>query len=125
MLRPRTTLQAVLTAGGTLATVAGLQTVISGARSIPGKPEADALVESELRFYGAFYAATGLAVLHVAPRAEQEPRAVRAIAAAVLLAGLARAGGWVAAGAPHPAQRALLAIELALPPAIVALQRKP
>lgn len=112
-------------AGGAVATAAGLHTVATGVRSLPGTHDASAAVESELRFYGAFYAAYGMAILRVAPRAEHEPRAVRAIAGALLLAGLARAGGWVAAGAPHPAQRALLAIELALPPAIVALQREP
>jgi hypothetical protein len=30
----------------------------------------------------------------------------------------------VAAGAPHPVQRALLALELGAPPALVALQRR-
>ena len=125
MPRSALALRAVLTAGGAVATAAGLHTVVTGARSVPGKQQANAAVESELRFYGAFYAAYGLALLNVAPRAEREPQAVRAIAGTLLLAGLARAGGWAAAGAPHPTQRVLLALELALPPAIVALQRAP
>lgn len=124
MPRRAPALRAVLTAGGAIATAAGLHTVAAGARSVPGRQEANAAVESELRFYGAFYAAYGLAMLRVAPRAQSEPGGVRAIAGALLLAGLARAGGWVAAGAPHPTQRALLAVELALPPAILALQRE-
>lgn len=110
--------------GGTVATVAGLHTVATGARSVPGRQEANAAVESELRFYGAFYAAYGLALLEIARRPEHDPRVVSAVAGTLMLAGLARAGGWVAAGAPHPHQRVLLGIELALPPAIVALQRK-
>ncbi|MEA2466987.1 MAG: hypothetical protein QOJ57_1113, partial [Thermoleophilaceae bacterium] len=34
------------------------------------------------------------------------------------------AGGWLAAGKPHELQRALLAVELALPPLIVAGQER-
>jgi hypothetical protein len=49
---------------------------------------------------------------------------VRALAAALFLAGLARAGGWLAVGKPHPLQRALLVIELAAPPAMVAWQAR-
>jgi hypothetical protein len=79
-------------------------------------------VESELRFYAAFYAAYGLAVLRVAPGADRHTAAVRALAGALFLAGLARAAGWIAVGRPHRPQRGLLAIELAAPPAIVAWQ---
>jgi Domain of unknown function (DUF4345) len=114
--------RAGLGAGGVVATLAGLHTVIAGARSIPGRPQAGAEVESELRFYAGFYVAFGLAALHTAPRAEREPGAVRALAGAVLLAGVARANAWRATGAPDPAQRALLAIELAAPPLLLGAQ---
>jgi Domain of unknown function (DUF4345) len=120
----RTALRAVLYVGGAVATAAGMHTVVACARSIAGQGAAKAAVESELRFYAAFYVAYGLAVLRVAPRADQDPAAVRALAAALFLAGLARAGGWRAAGKPHPGQRVLLAIELAGPPALEALQAR-
>jgi hypothetical protein len=94
-----------------------------GGRSVPGEGPANAALESEIRFYGAFYAAYGLAVLRVAPRADEDPAAVRAVAGTVFLAGLARAGGWLAVGKPNPLQRVLLAIELGAPPAVLALQR--
>ena len=110
--------------GGAVATTAGLHTVITGARSVPGKPSANALMESELRFYAAFYAAYGLAVLRTAPRAEEDTAAVRSLAGALFLAGLARAGGWRANGRPHPGQIALLALELALPPLALTVQRR-
>jgi hypothetical protein len=118
----RRALRGLLYLGGAVATAAGLDTVIRGARSIPGRQPANAAVESELRYYGAFYAAYGLAVLRVAPRADRDPAAVRAVAGALMLAGLSRAGGWLAAGPPHPVQRALLAIELAAPPVMVGWQ---
>ena len=115
-------LRAVFYVGGVVATGAGLATVIAGGRSVAGQPGTNAAVESELRFYAAFYVAYGVAVLRIARSADRETRAVRALAGALFLAGLARAGGWLAAGPPHELQRILLAIELAGPPLIVAWQ---
>jgi hypothetical protein len=115
-----TALRTSLYLGGAVATAAGLHTVATGARSIPGETRnASPALESELRYYGAFYAAYGIALLRLAPRADREPRAVKAAAGALFGAGLARAAGWVATGRPHPGQRALLALELTVPAAIV------
>jgi hypothetical protein len=105
--------------GGVVATTAGLHTVITGAKSLPGEKLANPAVESELRFYAAFYVAYGLVALRVAPHADRDTATVRALAGVLFLAGLARAGGWLAVGRPHPVQRGLLVIELAAPPAII------
>jgi hypothetical protein len=105
--------------GGLVATTAGLHTVIAGAKSLPGEKLANPAVENELRFYAAFYVAYGLVTLRVAPRSDRDTTTVRALAGALFLAGLARAGGWRAAGRPHRVQRALLAVEIAAPPAII------
>jgi hypothetical protein len=120
----RSALRAAVRVGGAVATVAGLHTVAAGGKSIAGQNMANASVESELRFYAAFYVAYGLAAVRLAPRADHDSGAVRALAGALFLAGLARAGGWLAAGRPHPLQRGLLMIELAAPPAIVAWQNR-
>jgi Domain of unknown function (DUF4345) len=117
-------LRAIFYVGGVVATAAGLHTVIAGSKSIAGEERANASVESELRFYAAFYLAYGLVALSVAPRAERDPTTVRALAGALFLAGLARAGGWVTVGRPHRVQIALLAIELSAPPTIVACQTR-
>jgi uncharacterized protein DUF4345 len=117
-------LRAALYAAGAVASAAGLHTAIMGARSLPGQKRADPVLESELRYYGAFYAAYGVALLRIAPHADEDPAAVRALAGALFLGGLARAGGWLTSGRPHPLQRALLALELALPPLAVAAQRR-
>jgi Domain of unknown function (DUF4345) len=117
-------LRAAFYLGGAVATGAGLHSVIAGARALPRQAAANPSVESELRFYAAFYVAYGLAVLRVAPRADRDPAAVRALAGALFLAGLARGVGWLAVGRPHQLQRGLLAIELAAPPAIVGLQSR-
>jgi Domain of unknown function (DUF4345) len=114
----------VFYAGGAVATAAGLHTVLAGARSLPRQEPANASVESELRFYAAFYVAYGIVALRIAPRADRETATVRALAGALLLAGLGRAGGWLAVGRPPGFQRALLIIELAAPAPIVAWQAR-
>jgi Domain of unknown function (DUF4345) len=119
-----TALRVALGAGGAVATAAGLHTVLAGARSVPGGPAAGAEMESELRYYAGFYVAYGLAALRTAPRADRDPAAVRALAGALFLSGLARAGAWRANGRPHPLQRALLAVELGLPPLLVGAQAR-
>lgn len=120
----RGALRAVFYVGGAVATAAGLHTVIAGARSLPHQEQANPSVESELRFYAAFYVAFGIVAVRVAPRADRETATVRALAGALLLAGLARAGGWLAVGRPQRLQRTLLVIELAAPPPIVAWQAR-
>ena len=117
-------MRALFYLGGAVATAAGLHTALTGARSLPGDQTATPEVESELRFYGTFYAAFGLAVLRMAPRADRDAAALHAVAGTLFAAGLARAGGWRATGRPHPVQQALLAIELAAPPAVVAWQAR-
>lgn len=69
------------------------------------------MIESELRWYSAYYAACGLVALLTAKSAEPDPRAVHGIAAAIFLGALGRASAWVTVGKPHPIQRALLAVE--------------
>lgn len=123
-LTSRGALRAVFYLGGAVATMAGLHTVFAGARSIPRQEPTHPSVESELRFYAAFYVAYGLVALRVAPRADRDTAAVRALAGALLLAGLGRAGGWLAVGRPHGLQIALLVIELGAPPPIVAWQAR-
>jgi hypothetical protein len=117
-------LRAVVYLTGAVATTAGLHTVLAGARSLPAQRLANPVVESELRFYAAFYVAYGLVALRVAPRADRDTPGVRALAGALFLAGLSRIPGWRATGRPHRAQLALLVIELAGPPSIVAWQAR-
>jgi hypothetical protein len=109
---------------GVVATSAGLHTLLGGAKSFPPWRQADAMVESELRFYSAFYVAYGLLVFRTARRADHDPPGVRALSAALFLAGLGRAGAWLSIGKPHPLQRVLLAFELAGPPLVVVEQAR-
>jgi uncharacterized protein DUF4345 len=116
--------RALLYAGGAVASAAGLHTAITGARSIPGHDgPADPVVESELRFYGTFYAAYGVAMLRAARRADDPGPNASVFASVLFAAGLARAGAWRAVGRPSRPQIALLALELGLAP-LVARHRR-
>src|SRR5918992_4750935 len=99
-------LKAVVGLTGGVATAAGLHTVLAGARSLPAQPLANPVVESELRFYAAFYVAYGLAALRAAPRADRNTAGVRGLAGALFLGGLARVPGWRNARKPPPGQLA-------------------
>lgn len=106
-----------------MATGAGIHTAVAGARSVPGySGSADAQLESELRFYGVFYAAYGIALWHAASRAEPDAAQVRGLAAVLWAAGAARAGGWWRAGRPSTHQLGLLTLELTAPPLVLAWQ---
>jgi Domain of unknown function (DUF4345) len=120
----RRALRATFYTGGVVATAAGLYTMVAGAKSLPGEDFANPVVESELRFYAAFYVAYGIAMLRVAPRADRDPVALRSLAGALFLAGLARARGWLAVGTPHRLQRGLLFVELAAPPLLSVWQAR-
>jgi Domain of unknown function (DUF4345) len=77
-----------------------------------------------MRFYSAFYVAYGVSVVRTARGTQLDPAAVRALAGTLFLAGLGRAGAWLTVGKPHPLQQALLAIELAAPPLVLAEQAR-
>jgi hypothetical protein len=121
----RRALRAPFYVGGLVATGAGLDTALRGIRSIAGeRTGGSAAIESEVRFYGGIYFAYGLLMLSLAPRADRSATAVRGLAGALFVGGLARAGGWRATGRPHALQQALLAIELGAPPLLVAWQAR-
>jgi hypothetical protein len=118
-------LRGLIALGGAVATGAGIHTALAGSRAVPGFSRAarvDPVLDSEIRFFGAIYAAFGIGALGVAAQSEPAPGAVRGIAAAVFGAGLARIVGWRRVGRPDPRQLALLAVELSAPPALVAVQ---
>ena len=110
--------------GGIVATSAGLHTLLAGGRSVPPWRPAGPMIESELRFYSAFYVAYGQLLLRTARDEDLDPEALRPLAAALFLGGLGRAAAWLKVGQPHPFQRVLLAVELALPPLMMVEARR-
>jgi hypothetical protein len=114
-------LRALMLALGGVATGAGLHSALTGGRSLPGGGPAELRADSELRYYGAFYAAFGLAALEASRQPRPQSSKVRSLAGVLFAGGLARANGWRTRGRPHPVQVALLAAELGVPPVLVAL----
>ncbi len=103
--------------GGAVATLAGLHGMLFGARSVPGLSQAaDPVLESEFRFFSAFYVAYGALMLSASPRVDRDARTANGLAGALFLAGTGRLAGWATVGRPNPAQLGLLAIELGAPP---------
>jgi predicted anti-sigma-YlaC factor YlaD len=120
----RSGLVALLTAIGAVATVEGVRGVVQGTRQVPGGGGAPATVDSEYRFYSAWYAVLGVLLLGAARRPEQEARLVRAGAGGFLTAAAGRLLSIRTAGPPSAPQRALLADELVLPPVLIGWQAR-
>ena len=110
----RRALQIVLTVIGTVAVVAGAGTVLFGAASVVGAGEASATVESELRFYAAWYVVAGILLLTATRRLEAERRVILSVALGFFLAACGRAISWFVIGRPHSLAVTLMFVEFAI-----------
>jgi hypothetical protein len=120
--RLRTGLQVALTILGSVAVIAGSVTLIFGAASVVGVEDPTPAADSEMRFFAAWYAAAGVALLRVIPRVETQGNLIRGIAVVFFIAGCARGLSWVVIGEPPGVAMLLLGIELALPFVIIPWQ---
>jgi len=107
---------------GSVAFVAGGVPVIFGAESIIGEDRVSATIDSEVRFFAAWYAAMGVVILRAVPRIELERNLVRGVAAVFFIAGCARGLSWATVGRPHTFSLVLMGIELVLPFMIIPWQ---
>jgi hypothetical protein len=114
----------LLTALGAVATFEGVRGVVQGARQVVAGGPVSSNVDSEYRFYSAWYAVFGLLLLGAARRPEHEARLVRAGAGGFLLAATGRVLSARTVGPPHRLQRALMAIEFVLPAVLVPWQAR-
>lgn len=100
---------------GLVAVVAGLVTVLGGTGAMPGDSRATPNVESELRFYAAFWTGFGVLALHAARRPEQETNLLRGLSLFLFLGGLARVFAWLDSDSPDTPFLVLMGLELTLP----------
>ena len=107
-------LQVVLTAIGVVATVAGADTMVRGARGVLHGGEVSSNVDSELRFYATWYVVAGQLLLKAARRPESHPQIVGACGVGFFAAACARLLSIRTVGWPHVFFRVLTAIELAI-----------
>ena len=117
-------LQILLAVVGAVAVVAGLSAVVFGAGQVLGPNRASANLDSELRFFAAWYVVIGVALLRTIPQIEREGQTIRFVAAGFFLAACGRAISMAVVGAPSPFYIALMAIEFVLPVVIVPWQRR-
>jgi hypothetical protein len=75
-----------------------------------------------MRFYAAWYVGAGLVLLRAAPRPETATTVVRAVAALLLLAAVARVVSVVVEGWPHWSQVVLMVLEFVIPAVVVPWQ---
>jgi len=122
-LTSRLLLQGLLVANGAIAAGTGTAVVLAGADAIPGGGRVPASVDSVLRFYAVYWAASGVTLCRLAPRVEQESAAVQRACATMFAGGVARLLAARRSGRPHTLFQALAVVELLTTPAIVAWQR--
>ncbi len=121
----RRALQATLGVLGFIPFAYGLAGMLVGPRSIPGNDIAvDASFDSEWRFVHAFWFAAAPAIWSSVPRVEQDPPALRAVMATVVLGGVARVRSWRAAGRPRPVFVGGIVLELVVVPGLRLWQQR-
>jgi hypothetical protein len=120
--RSRRALQGLIAAIGTVALVAGLGAMIFGISLVPGAGDPGASLDSELRFFAAWYAAVGVVLLKAVKRVETAATIVKGVAIVFFAAGCSRILSWIAVGRPHTLFVVLMALELTLPLVMVRWQ---
>ena len=111
----RKALQVTLVVLASVAIVFGAFGVFAGVAGIPGDGAPAPNVDSELRFYAAWYVAAGVALLRVAARPESETLTLRLLCGALVLGASGRLLSLVTVGRPSSVFLVLAAIEFAIP----------
>jgi hypothetical protein len=115
-------LQLVLATVGTVATTFGTIGVLKGTNGVFKGGRVSANVDSELRFFAAWYAVLGCLMLRAAPRPDANAAVVRACGAGFFLAACGRMLSIKAVGQPSTVFKLLMGIEFAVPAVIVPWQ---
>jgi hypothetical protein len=107
---------------GAVAAVEGARGVVQGVDQVIGAGPTSANVDSEFRFYSAWYHVCGVLLLRAARKPETETATIQACAGGFLLAATGRVLAIRRNGPPHPLQRGLMALEFVIPAIIVPWQ---
>lgn len=108
-------LRIVLVLLAVVATSAGTLTVLTGSSTVLSSGTVSPSVDSELRFYAAWYVGVGLVLAWTAFHVEVAGTVLRSVCGVLLLGAVGRSVSLVMVGRPHPVYLVLLAIEVALP----------
>src|SRR5688572_21994742 len=107
---------------GVVAVAAGLWGVVTGGDGVLDHGEFSNEVDSEFRFFAAWYVAGGVFAFRAARQPADETVTIRILFGALFLAGCGRALALVTVGAPHPSQVMLMVTELVLPVVVIPWQ---
>lgn len=118
----RRALQVLWGTFGIVAVVAGALSVFFGSAVQPEAGPVSPSVESELRYYAAWYVVAGLLALRTVPRIEAHAATIRLACAGLFLGGIGRAIGALVVGTPPGMLVFLMVVELVLPVIVVAWQ---
>jgi hypothetical protein len=102
--------------------VAGIQGLIGGANIVLGGNEHSPNVDSEFRFFSAWYIAMGLVLLRATRTVEAAALEVRIVGVGFFLAALGRVFSIVDEGEPHGYYILLMVIEFLIPLVLVPWQ---
>jgi predicted anti-sigma-YlaC factor YlaD len=109
---------------GALAAVAGARGVLRGAREVAGPTPVLAVVDSEYRFYAAWYLLTGVTLLQAASKPQAARGQVRLVGVGLWTAASGRILSWQQTGRPSTGQLLLLGVELTLPTLLLPWQAR-
>lgn len=114
--------QLVVASVGTVGVSMGMATMLFGVALVPQAGDPSPSVDSELRFFAAWYAVAGVALLSSVARIETAGGLIKGVALGFLAAGCARILSWAGTGRPHTLFVVLMVLELALPLVIISWQ---
>ena len=115
-------LRVVLVILGVVAVSTGLWGVLTGGHGVLDHGDFSNEVDSELRFFAAWYVGGGVFAFRAARQPADETITIRVLFGALFLAGCGRALALVTVGSPHPFQIVLMVIELVLPVVVIPWQ---
>ncbi len=118
----RWALQALWGTFGVVAVIAGSMSVALGSAVQVDAGTVSPSMESELRFYAAWYVVAGVLALRTVPRIAVERATIRILCAGLFVGGAARLVGAIVVGWPPTMLVVLMALEFVIPAVVVPWQ---
>lgn len=118
----RSALQWLWATFGVVAVVAGSLSLVLGSAVQPEAGTVSPSMESELRYYAAWYVVAGVLALRTLSRIESETATIRILCAGLFAGGAARAVAAAQVGTPPAILVFLMVVELVLPLVVVPWQ---
>lgn len=103
---------------------ASLQVLLGGADTVLDPGDVSRNIDSEMRFFAAWYLAAGIVLLRVIPDIQASGSVVLFVGSAFFIAACGRALSIIQVGRPHTFSVVLMVIEFVIPLVIIPWQRR-